>query len=172
MHVGERNSRTRPLPLSTSGGHFFLMVEPMLKPRETSGRSLRCRIERRQTSRVDRASAWVEANVSGQLHLLHMLHTTRPFALSLRSWRLLFATSFGPAPLTVIDPRYSAHERVGGALGASSVALGDVGPGLGSTSRRPKCGSSCRALMFVYRERDRFRSSALEGTSYSCRRPS
>ena len=40
-----------------------------------------------------------------------MLHN---FALSLHSWRLLFATSFGPALLTVIHPRYSAQERVEG----------------------------------------------------------
>ena len=40
--------------------------------------------------------------------------TTRHFALSLHSWRLLFAASFKPALPTVIDPWYSVQERVEG----------------------------------------------------------
>ena len=44
-----------------------------------------------------------------------MLHTTRHFVLPLRSWRLVFATSFVLALLTVMDPRHSAQERVEGA---------------------------------------------------------
>ena len=44
-----------------------------------------------------------------------MLHTTRHFVLPLRSWRLVFATSLRHALLTVMDPMYSAQERVEGA---------------------------------------------------------
>ena len=48
-----------------------------------------------------------------------MLQTTQHLAISLRSWRPLFATSFGTALLTVTHPRYSAYERVGGVDGRS-----------------------------------------------------
>ena len=103
-------SRTRSIPLFSSGGHFLLMPEATLKPRETSGRLLRYRIERQQTSSADRASEGVKRSRAASSVLL----ATRHFALFLRSWRPIFATSFGPAPLTLIDPRYSVHERVQG----------------------------------------------------------
>ena len=67
-------------------------------------------MKRQQTSSADRASEGVKRPRAASSVLL----ATQPFALFLRSWRPIFATSFGPAPLTVIDPRYSAHERVEG----------------------------------------------------------